>query len=326
MRRVGLHTDPVFDLAHIGHVELFSPKFDESLKFFQEVMGMEEEARSGRSVYLRGYGDYERYSFKLSEGSQAGLGHLALRARSQAALERRVKAIQQAGRGIGWIDGDVGHGAAFQFTDPDGHRMEIYFETEKYKAPERLKPAVKNRPQKYEGKGVGTRRVDHINLFARDIRANRLFAQECLGYNLCDLVLDDQNTETQAFMTLTIAPLELVYALDKPESPGGRLHHLAMWVDSREQILQAADIFLDANVMIEVPPAKHTIGSSFFLYGREPGGNRIEVTTGVDFLYEPDLKPRVWTAEERKRGIGWGIKYPESWHSYGTPPLAAPAK
>ncbi len=321
-----MQTDPVFDLAHIGHVELFTPTFEESLKFFQQVMGLEEEARSGSSVYLRGYGDYLRYSLKLTEGPQAGLGHLALRARSQAALERRVKAIEQAGRGIGWIDGDVGHGAAFQFTDPDGHRMEIYFETEKYKAPERLIPAVKNRPQKYEGKGVGARRVDHINLFARDIRANRLFAQQCLGYKLCDLVLDDQNSETQAFMTLSIAPLELVYALDKAESPGGRLHHLAMWVDSREEILQAADIFLDAHVMIEVPPAKHTIGSSFFLYGREPGGNRIEVTTGVDFLYEPDLEPRVWTAEERKRGIGWGIKYPESWHCYGTPPLAVPAK
>lgn len=319
-------TEPILDVAHIGHVELFTPKFEESLKFFLEIMGLEEEARDGRSVYLRGWGDYERYGLKLTEASQPGLGHMSLRARSQAALERRVKAIQAAGCGIGWIDGDIGHGPAFQFTDPDGHRMEIYFQTEKYKAPERLKPAVKNRPQKIERRGVGIRRVDHVNFFARDTRANRLFVEQCLGYKICDIVLDEQGNEMLAFLTLSISPLELAYAKDQPGSPGGRLHHVAMWVDSREEVLLAADIFLDNNIMIEVTPAKHTIGSQFFLYGREPGGNRVEVMTGVDFIYEPDLEPRVWTAEERKQGVGWGTKFPESWHSYGTPPLDVSAK
>ena len=37
------------------------------------------------------------------------------------ALERRVKAIDGAGLGEGWIDGDVGHGPAYRFRDPDGH-------------------------------------------------------------------------------------------------------------------------------------------------------------------------------------------------------------
>lgn len=320
------HAEHSNDLAHIGHVELLTPKIEDSLRFFQEVMGLEEEARNAGSVFLRGYGEYERYGLKLTEAPEPGLGHVALRAWSQMALDRRVEAIKRSGQGIGWIAGDVGHGPAYQFADPDGHKMEIYFETEKYSPPPHLKSAVKNRPQKFAGKGVGIKRVDHISLFARDVRSNRIFAEEYLGYKLRDLSLGERGEEFQAFFTLSIAPLELAYTADSPHSQGGRLHHLAMWVDTREDVLRAADIFLDQRVPIEVPPAKHTIGSTFFLYGREPGGNRIEVTTGVDFIYDPTFQPRVWTADERRGGIGWGVKYPESWHTYGTPVLPNAAR
>ena len=101
-------TEALHDVARIGHAELLTPKADESLRFFVDVLGMEEEAREGQSVYLRGWGDYLRYSLKLTESPQAGLGHMALRAWSPEALERRVAAIEEAGLGTGWIDGDVG--------------------------------------------------------------------------------------------------------------------------------------------------------------------------------------------------------------------------
>jgi len=135
--------DPVGDLAHIGHAELLTPEPEASRRFFVEVMGMEEEASDGQSVFLRGFGDYQRYSLKLTESAHAGLGHMALRASSPEALQRRAAAIEAAGMGVGWIDGDLGHGPAYRFTDPDGHAMELYFETEKYVAPERLRPGQK---------------------------------------------------------------------------------------------------------------------------------------------------------------------------------------
>jgi catechol 2,3-dioxygenase len=78
------------EVAHIGHVELLTPKFDESLWFFEQVLGMEIEARAGDSAYLRGFGDYERYCLKLTASDSSGLGHLALRASSEDALLRRV--------------------------------------------------------------------------------------------------------------------------------------------------------------------------------------------------------------------------------------------
>ena len=61
-----MQPEPIFDLAHLGHLELLTPKPDESLKFFVDVMGMTVSGRKGESGYLRGWDDYERYSLKLT--------------------------------------------------------------------------------------------------------------------------------------------------------------------------------------------------------------------------------------------------------------------
>ena len=58
-------TDPLHEIAHISHAELLTPKAQESLRFFVDVLGMEIEAREGQSVFLRGWGDYQRWSLKL---------------------------------------------------------------------------------------------------------------------------------------------------------------------------------------------------------------------------------------------------------------------
>ena len=90
------------DIAHIHHVEVLTPEPEASLEFYVNVLGMEVEHREGQSVFLRCWGDYQRYSLKLTESDRNGLGHMALRAWSDEALERRVAAIEASGLGRGW--------------------------------------------------------------------------------------------------------------------------------------------------------------------------------------------------------------------------------
>ena len=40
-----MQSEPILDLAHLGHLELLTPKPDESLKFFVDVMGMTVSGR-----------------------------------------------------------------------------------------------------------------------------------------------------------------------------------------------------------------------------------------------------------------------------------------
>jgi catechol 2,3-dioxygenase len=308
------------DIAHLGPVELLTPVGEESLRFFVDVMGMEVEHQAGASTYLRGWGDYQPWSLKLTEAASSGMGVLGLRASSPAALERRVAAVEAAGLGEGWVDGDRSRGPSYRFRDPDGHRFELYYECDRYEPPPHLRPALKNVPGRYTARGCAVKRLDHVNVLAADVRANRDFCVDALGYRLYERIELDDGSEAGAWMSASIAAHELIYTRDA-HAARGRLHHLAFWVDTREECLRAADIWLDAGIEIEAAPSKHAIAQGFFLYGIEPGGNRIEVTTGGRFVYAPDEPCVVWTEAERAKGQAWGVQTVESFHTYGTPPV-----
>jgi catechol 2,3-dioxygenase len=306
------------DLAHIAHVELLTPFPDESLRFFTDLFGMEIEHRQGQSVFLRGWGEYQPYGLKLTESKLPGVGHIAIRAWSPEALDRRVQGIEATGLGEGWSEGDHGHGPAYQFRDPDGHRFELFYAQDRYVPPEHLRPRLRNMPQRHVDRGAAVKRIDHVNLLTADVAASRRFAQEQLGFRLYEQVILDSGEETGAWMSLSIAAHELIYVADHAGA-NGRLHHFAWFVDTREELLRAADLFLDADVPIEAAPSKHAVAQGMFLYVYEPGGNRVEVTTGTHFIYNPDYEPVAWTQAERARGQAWGTKTIETFHTYGTP-------
>jgi catechol 2,3-dioxygenase len=303
----------VSELAHLGPVELFTPRFDASLAFFVDILGMEVEAQDGPSTYLRGWGDYQRWSVKLTASRTSGMGVLGLRAWSPEALDRLVSELDGE-----WTDGDLGRGPSYRFRDPDGHVFELYHECERYVAPQHLAPAHKNVPGRFTGRGCAVKRLDHVNLLAADVRANREFCVGTLGYRLYERIELDDGSEAGAWMSATIAAHELIYTRDA-HGLNGRLHHLAFWVDTREECLRSADIWLDAGIEIEAAPSKHAIAQGFFLYGIEPGGNRIEVTTGGYFVYDPEFEVVVRPEAELLKGMAWGVQLPESFRSYGTP-------
>ncbi|UHC20185.1 catechol 2,3-dioxygenase (plasmid) [Methylobacterium currus] len=316
-----LPPEPILDVAHLGHLELLTPKPEESLRFFVDVMGMTESGRQGDSVYLRAWDDYERYSLQLTASHTSGLGHAAFRARSPQALARRATAIARTGLGIGWHEGALGHGPAYRFHDPDGHVVEIYYETEWYQAPEALRPSLKNQAQRFPARGINVRRLDHFNCLAVDVKANREFFESALGFRLTEQIVLDSGEEAGMWLTATNKSYDFAYT---KEAHGirGRFHHITYALDSREEILRAADIFLEAGIPIETGPHKHAVQQTFFLYVFEPGGHRVEVANaGARLVLAPDWKPIRWTEAERKKGQAWGLKTIPTFHSHGTPPL-----
>lgn len=314
-------SEPMHDVAHLAHVELLTPTPEASLYFFSEVMGMTESGRRGDSVYLRGWDDYEHHSLQLTAAAKPGLGHYALRAASPSALERRVVALEDSGHGLGWKDENLGHGPAYAFTDPDGHLVELYFETERYVPPVDQRPALKNQSSRYPDRGVGLRRIDHINLLAADVRATRVFMQDVLGFRLTEQIVYSDGSEKAAWLTVTNKTYDLAISEDW-SGARGRLHHITYAVDSREEVLRAADICLEHGVFIETGPHKHAIQQTFFLYVYEPGGNRFEVcNAGARLLLAPDPEPIIWDETDRARGQAWGLPTIPSFHTHGTPPI-----
>src|SRR5262249_43888121 len=214
-------------------------------------------------------------------------GGRASRERSRQAHGRRVAAFEGPGLGYGWHAGDLDHGAAYRFRDPDGHMLELYYETEWYEAPAHLTPALKNQAQRFPARGVNVRRLDHFNCLAVDVKANRLFFERSLGLRLTEQIVFDDGTEAGMWMTCTNKTYDFAFTRDHSGTPG-RFHHVTYAVDSREDVLRAADIFLESGVHIETGPHKHAVQQTFFLYVYEPGGNRVEVANaGARLILAP---------------------------------------
>jgi catechol 2,3-dioxygenase len=316
------HSEPMFEIAQLAHVEIYTPKPDETVWFFKELLGMEETERAGQSVYLRAYEDFYHHSLKITEARKPGLGHVGWRATSQNALQRRVEAIEATGQGKGWIDGDRGHGPAYQFTLPDGHRMEVFWEVEYYEPPEAKRTKLLNRPQKRPIQGVPVRRIDHVNLLVQQVEPNKAFLIEQLGFRLREHILLDDGTEAGGW--LSVSPLvHEVAILRDPTASNGRLHHVCYWYGYPHHLCDIADIFTEYGIPIEAGPGKHGIAQALFLYVFEPGGNRIELFGDAGYLiFDPDWKPITWHEEELDKGIIWfGASLPAEFLTYGTPPV-----
>jgi len=316
-----MNQEPCYDVAHLGHVELYTNKFEESLDFFTRVYGLTESGRDEQSVYLRAFDDYEFCTLKLTQSETTGVGHIGYRCSSEAALERRVDVVKSAGFAGDWIDGDQSHGRAFRFYDPDGHAFELYWDTVVYEAPESERPALKNIAQRFHGRGCAPRRIDHVNLLASDLAAFKDFMVTCFGSRVTEQIVLDNGDVAGVWFTINNKTYDLACTHDHANQKG-RFHHVTYACDQREDVLRAADIFLENGVFIETGPHKHAIQGTFFLYVYEPAGNRVELANaGARLILRPDWPTVSWTEEERKKGQAWGLQTIKSFHTHGTPPV-----
>lgn len=309
-------------IAHLAHVEIVSPRPDDSLRFFKDVLGLEESGREGQSVYLRGWGEWSFHSLQLTEGPQPALGHAAWRAAGPEELEAAVARL--AGVGEGWLEPGPGQGPAYRYRGPGGHLHELFWEIERYQAPEALRSPFPNRPQRYVPRGVAPRQIDHLTVMTAQPYADAEWYRDTLGYTFTEwTVLDEAELPVFAMVTNNEKSHDLGLVIDQ-SGAAGRLHHLAYWVDSRDELLRAADVLLNADVAIEFGPGRHGMGEQDYLYVREPGGARIEINTGGYRLYEPDWEPRRWTPAQGSNTFYRNVAMPDSMME-GFPPAAAAA-
>ena len=303
------------DIAHVGPVELYTPVLEQSRDFFVRIMGLREVYRDATSVYLHTWDDYQSWTVRLIERAEAGIGRTYLRAAGPQALDRLVAACSPHG-----FARDIHNlGEVHLVDDPDGHELGLYWDVEWYQADDADRPALRNQAAAYPGRGANLRRLDHVNYLAADVPGTSAFLRDVLGARCTEQIVQDDGRPQAIWYSLGNKTYDLVYTEDRT-GRRGRLHHIAFATDTREEILRAADVCLDAGVHIETGPHKHAIQQTFFLYVWEPGGNRIELcNAGARLILAPDWKTISWTREERAKGQAWGLKTIDTFHTHGTP-------
>jgi catechol 2,3-dioxygenase len=308
-------------ISQLGHVELYSVDPDGTLRFFRDLLGLEEAGREGQSVHLRAWGEHHLSSLTVTEAARPGLGHAGWRSTGPEELELAVADLEAGGLGMGWIDGAFGHGRAFRFRTPDGHLNEIFWEWDRFKAPDEARSRIRNHPQKLT-RGAMVRRIDHVTLWCRDVPGARALFNDRLGFKYNEMLTTPDGREAGAFLACSSLSHDL--ALIQDASGGaGRLNHVAFWQDTREDVLRAADLLVDAGFQLEHGPTRHGATEAFFLYVFEPGGNRVEVYSGGYLNFAPDWGPIKWSFAENPI-LYWGGRPPETMtsRSWGSPPTA----
>ncbi len=276
-------------LSQLAHVELTTPKFDESLSFWHEIAGLELTEQRGRTAYLRAWGDRFHHTLQLTEGEQTGLGHIGWRASGPEALEEAVSRLQAAGVGEGWVEASVGHGRAFRYRGPGGHLHEIFWEVERFVPPAGMESPFPNRPQRYVPRGAALRCIDHVTVVTSNPERDAKWYRDTLGQRYMEYTTTPDRRDFPVFCMSSVCErshdLGLVW---DPTGDNGRINHFAYFVDSREELLRVADVFLNRDVPIEFGPGRHGMGEQDYLYVREPSGMRLEVNAGGYRNYEPD--------------------------------------
>lgn len=300
-------------LSHLAHAELLTPRIEESVQFFKEVMGLEESGRQDQSVYLRCWGEHYHHSLILTEASQPALGHIGWRTDGPEELEAAAQQIEASGHGEGWLEHSPGHGRSYRFRGPGGHLQEIFWEVERYKAPPSLQSTYPARPQRFTGRGIAPRQIDHVTLASIDIMKDVAWYRDTLGFRFMEYTVPDEVPDLVVFAQLTTNEKshDLAFVADFSGVPG-RGNHLAFFVPEHGDLLRSADILLEAGIPIEYGPGQHGMGEQAYLYFREPGGMRIEVNSAGYRNYIPDWEPVKWFPSQGSNTMYRNTSMPDS--------------
>jgi catechol 2,3-dioxygenase len=205
--------------------------------------------------------------------------------------------------------------------------MELLFEVAYYEAPPEKRSKLKNRPSKRPLRGIPVRRLDHVNCLCSEVTPNRRFFQEVLGFKLREQKVRGEGEELGAW--LSVSPLVHEIGLMRDATGAkGRFHHIAFWYGYPQHLLDLADLLVEYDVRIEAGPGKHGTTQAYFMYVFEPGGTRVELFGDTGYLiFDPTWKTVVWDVTNvndlEKSTIWFGGQLPETFYTYGTPPLKA---
>jgi catechol 2,3-dioxygenase-like lactoylglutathione lyase family enzyme len=113
----------------LTHVHLFVADLDRSLRFYQDVFGLEEVFREGgKMVFLRP--PNSRDTITLNEdadkaGVSGGIDHFGFRLADKSQLDRAIEEIEHAGGRL-LERGEHAPGAPYAYVaDPDGYVIEL---------------------------------------------------------------------------------------------------------------------------------------------------------------------------------------------------------
>ncbi|WP_102346805.1 catechol 2,3-dioxygenase [Bacillus sp. Marseille-P3661] len=284
----------------LGRAELKVMDLEAAVKYYTNIIGLEETGRDRDRVYLKAWDEFDHHSIVLRKADSPGLDHMGFKVRSIEDLRILEKKVEQFGLTTKRVsDGTrLGEGQGIRFELPTGHQMELYHDIKKIgTAVGTLNP----HPWPDNLRGIAPHRLDHVLLTGDDVENATRFFMEVLDFGQSERIMTvDQEQMIGSFLFTTNTAHDIAFI----KGPDAKLHHAAFHVDNWYDVMKAADILTRNEVNIEVTPTRHGITRGQTVYFFDPSGNRNEAFASGYMTY-PDFETITWTEDK----IGQGIFY-----------------
>ncbi|WP_100401821.1 catechol 2,3-dioxygenase [Bacillus sp. FJAT-42315] len=287
-------------IVRIGRLELRVMDLEESVKYYTDIIGLQETGRDGDRVYLKAWDEYDHHSIILQKSDSAGMDHMAFKVKDVYELEKLEFKIEQFGCKLTRIPHNtrLAEGQAVRFTIPTGHEVELYTEIEQVGSGT---GNINPHPWPDGLKGIAPHRLDHALLTGDDLESATRFFTEVLDFHQTEkIVTVDGEVMLGSFLAATNKAHDIAFV----KGPDAKFHHAGFYVDNWYEVLKAADILTKNEVPVEVTPTRHGITRGQTVYFFDPSGNRNEAFASGYISYS-DFPTITWTEDK----IGTGIFY-----------------
>lgn len=296
------------NVIRAAHGEYRVTDLERARTFYVDLLGFVETERDDDAIYLRGLEESDHHSLALRRARSPGAGHLGFRVATPDDLVRLERYLRAAGLPTRWVEPDeeAGQGRALRAQDPSGLPLEFFAEM-------RRAERLLQRFDLYRGAQI--MRFDHFNCQVPDVASAYEWYADGLGFGCSEYTDGAAEGEPEALWAVWLQRKQNVHDLALMTGIGPRVHHLGFWVADTMSVLRACDVLAAAGWTdsIERGPGRHGISNAFFLYLRDPDGNRIELYAGDYQVADPDWQPLRWTLDDPRRATFWGHAAPPSW-------------
>ncbi len=293
-------------ITRAAHLEFRVTDIERARTFYVDLLGFVETGRDAQRIYLGGLEERDLYSLVLRKAESPGVGHIAFRVSDPDDLEKLAKLYQEHRCAVKRMDRGIeeGQGYAVRVQDPSGLPIEFFHEISQ-------RERLLQRFDLYRGANI--MRLDHFNCQVPSVQPVYDWFTQKLGFSCSEYTVTDGSPER--LWAAWLHRKQDVHDIALMNGIGPRVHHGGFWVSDQLSVLRACDVLAAAGLVnsIERGPGRHGLSNAFFLYLRDPDGNRIELYTNDYIIPDPDWKPIRWSINDPRRATFWGHTPPPSW-------------
>lgn len=268
--------------ASLDHLCLGSPVPEELARFYVRALDLTLTSAAGGW-----WGETGQRRLHFVAGAKNSLGYAAYRVASAESLDALRRRLFDAGATI-LPSPSPRFPRGLCVQDPDGNHLVFDFapetETETEAGPGQARSA----------------RLQHFVVASRNAPRISNFFQHVLGFQLSDVVVDEQGAVRTSFLRCS----EEHHSFAVFQAPEDRLDHHCYEASDWNAIRDWGDSMAGERIPIVWGPGRHGPGNNLFLFIHDSDGNWVEISAELEHV-ATDRPAGVWPHEERTLNT-WG--------------------